>query len=161
MTTSETSLIRNGTLAGIVGGLAIAAVGMTLSALRGTGFWSLPNGIAGIAVGPDAGATREFGVVTLEGVALHMILSALFGIVTLFAIRRLTKEYMLTGVVAGLVLWAINYYAIGSFIPGAHALAQLNPVWMGGMLHALFGAVTGITAKRLESPLAYMTKTAA
>jgi hypothetical protein len=32
---------------------------------------------------------------------------------------------------------------------------------MGGLLHALFGAVTGLTAKRLESAVAYMTKSAA
>ncbi len=161
MTTSENDMVRNGAVAGVVGGLAIAGVGMSLSALRGTGFWSLPNGIAGIAVGPAAGAARDFGLVTLEGVALHMVLSVVFGIATLFAIRRITKEYALTGIASGLVLWVINYYAIGSFIPGAHALAELNPVWMGGMLHALFGAVTGITAKRLDMPVAYLAKSAA
>jgi hypothetical protein len=161
MATSENGLVRNGAVAGVVGGLAIAAAGMSLSALRGTGFWSLPNGIAGIAVGPAAGATRDLGLVTLEGVVLHMVLSAVFGVVTLFIIRRLTKEYLLTAVAAGLLLWVINYYAIGSFVPGAHALAELNPVWMGGLLHALFGAVTGLTAKRLEAPVAYLTKSAA
>ncbi len=159
--TSETGTLRNGAIAGIVGGLAIAAAGMSLSALRGTGFWSLPNAIAGVAVGPEAGATRDLGLVTLEGVMLHMLLSALFGVVTLVAIRRLTKEYVLTGIAGGLLLWVVNYYGFGAFIPGAHALAELNPVWMGGLLHVLFGAVTGATAQRLDAPPAPLSKSTA
>lgn len=144
-------LVRNGSIAGIVGGLAIAGVGMTLCAVRGTGFWALPNGIAGIAVGPEAGAVRDFGVVTLEGVALHMVLSAVFGVMTLYAARNITREFIGTGIGLGLLLWVVNYYAIGMVIPGAHALAELNPIWMGGGLHALFGAVTGFVAKKLDA----------
>ena len=161
MVTSQAPLVRSGAIAGVAGGLVIAAVGMSLSAARGTGFWSLPNGIGGIVAGPDAGSSRDFGAITLEGVVLHMVLSAVFGIITVFISRQVTKEYLWTGVVTGLVLWLLNYYAIGAVIPGAHALAELNPVWMGGMLHALFGAVTGVIAKRLDMPVASLAQSAA
>jgi hypothetical protein len=154
-------LFGHGALAGIIGGLVIAATGMGLSAVRGAGFWSLPNGIGGILSGPAAGATRDLGVITLTGVLLHMALSAIFGVVTLFAIRRVTREYLGTGIVFGLALWLFNYYFIGLFVPGAHALAELNPVWIGGGLHLLFGAVCGIAAKRLDEPAQQATSAAA
>ncbi len=144
------SIVRNGILAGVVGGMAIAAVGMLLCAVRGTGFWALPNAIGGIALGAEAGATRDLGLVTLVGVLLHMVLSAGFGVVTLVAIRRITSEYIATSIAAGLGLWVVNYYAIGAVMPGAHALAELNPIWMGGALHVLFGAVTGVVARTLD-----------
>jgi hypothetical protein len=156
----NSSTLRNGAIAGIVGGLVIAGVGMSLSAVRGAGFWSLPNGIAGIVAGPAAGATRDFGVVTIEGVVLHMVLSAVFGAVTLLAIQRITREYVLTGIGLGLALWIFNYYLVGLVVPGAHALAELNPVWIGGGLHFLFGAVTGLTAQKLDAPAASRTATA-
>ncbi len=60
-------------LAGIAGGVVIAAVGMAYRAAIGKGFWSLPNGIGGIALGAEQGATLGFGVPTVTGVALHMI----------------------------------------------------------------------------------------
>jgi len=155
------SLLGHGALAGIIGGLAIAATGMGLSAIRGAGFWSLPNGIGGIVSGPAAGATRDFGAITVTGVLLHMALSAIFGVATLFAVRRLTREYLRTGIASGLALWLFNYYFIGLFVPGAHALAELNPVWIGGGLHLLFGAVFGIAAKQLDRPAQQATAAAA
>jgi len=142
-------LIRHGAIAGIAGGLAIAAVGMVLDAALGIGFWALPDAIGGIVLGPGAGT--GLGLATLVGVVVHMVLSAGFGAATLFAIRRITREYLATAVAMGLGLWLVNYYVVGQLSAGAHAVASLNPIWMGGGLHALFGAVTGGVARKLEA----------
>ena len=144
------SIVRSGLVAGIAGGLAIAAVGMVLGALLGTGFWSLPNAIGGIALGPTAGATRDFGLITLVGVMLHMGLSAGYGVFTRGVIRYLTREHLLTAVAAAIALWVVNYYVIGAFVPGARAMAALNPVWMALGLHVLFGAVVGVVSRTLD-----------
>ena len=61
-------------LAGIVGGVTIAGVGMVYRAATGKGFWSLPNSIGGIALGTEAAASRAFGLTTVTGVALNMVL---------------------------------------------------------------------------------------
>ena len=63
-------LVTAPALAGVAGGLTIAAVGMVYRAAIGKGFWSLPNGIGGIALGPQAGATLNFGLPS-HGGALH------------------------------------------------------------------------------------------
>ena len=145
------TLIRNGGIAGIAGGLVIAAAGMILDAALGVGFWALPNAIGGIALGSAAGASSALGLVTLAGVVLHMMLSAGFGVTTLLATRKITREHVATGVAVGLGLWLVNYYVLGQLSAGAHAVATLNPIWMGGALHALFGAVTGLTTRSLEA----------
>ena len=145
---ATSSLIRRGAIAGIAGGLVIAAVGMVLDAALGVGFWALPNAIGGIVLGP--GASTGPGLATLAGVVLHMVLSIGFGVATLFAIRTLTREHLATAVALGLGLWLVNYYVLGQLSAGAHAVATLNPIWMAGMLHALFGAVTGVVTRSLE-----------
>lgn len=152
MTTPVTSsaFVRNGIVAGIAGGLAIAAAGMVLSSVRGAGFWSLPNAIGGIALGPTAGATRDLGLITLVGVMLHMALSAGYGVFAAGTIHKVTREYLATAVVLGLGLWIVNYYVIAAFLPGARAMAELNPIWMAAGLHVLFGAVVGGVARWLD-----------
>ncbi len=149
--TGTSTLIRRGAIAGIAGGLVIAAVGMVLDAALGIGFWALPNAIGGIVLGPITGASPGLGLVTLVGVVLHMMLSVGFGVATLFAIRKVTREHIATAVALGLGLWLFNYYVLGRVSAGAHAVATLNPIWMGGALHALFGTVTGLVTRKLES----------
>lgn len=147
---TSSSLVRNGIAAGIVGGLVIAAVGMTAGAARGTGFFSLPNAIGGIALGASAGATTAVGLVTLVGVLLHVALAATYGVVTTAASRLVTREYVGTAIAAAALLWLVNYYAIAAVLPGAAAMAALNPAWLAGGLHVLFGAVTGTVARTLD-----------
>lgn len=138
-----------GAIAGVAGGLTIAAVGMLAGAMRGTGFWSLPNGIGGIALGPDAGATRAFGVATLTGVAFHVVLSAVYGVVLVYLAHRVTGEYVLTGIALGIAVWLFNHYVVGAVHAGSRKLAQLNPVWLAAGLHALYGLVAGVVVMNL------------
>lgn len=134
-------------IAGILGGMTIAAVGMVYRATIGQGFWTLPNGIGGIVLGPDAGDTRAFGVATLTGVAFHMLLSAVYGVLTVAIAPVIGIGYVGTGVLVGLAMWIFNYYVVGSAHAGSHKLARLNPVWMAFLLHALYGGVAGVAAQ--------------
>lgn len=130
-------------LAGIVGGVTIAGVGMVYRAAIGKGFWSLPNGIGGIALGAEAGATLAFGLPTLTGVALHMVLSAVYGIAIVALAPILGIGLILTGFLVGVAVWLFNYYIVGAVHAGSKQLAELNPVWMAFFLHALYGVVAG------------------
>lgn len=136
-------------LAGIIGGITIAGVGMVYRAAIGKGFWSLPNGIGGIVLGPDAGAKLNFGGTTLTGVALHMVLSAIYGIATVIIAQRFGLDYVFTGVGVGVAVWLFNYYVVGAVHDGSRQLAKLNPVWMAFFLHALYGGVAGFVAGKL------------
>lgn len=136
-------------IAGAVGGAAIAGIGMVYQAARGNGFWSLPNSIGGIVLGPEAGATRPFGVPTLTGVGFHMVLSAIYGILAVWLAPKLGIGLIATGALVGLVVWGVNHAVIGSVLPGARYHRGVNPLWMAFLLHALYGAITGAVAQIL------------
>ncbi|OBF10741.1 hypothetical protein [Mycobacterium sp. 852002-10029_SCH5224772] len=140
-----------GVIGGIVGGLAIAALGMAYGAASGRGLWGLPNSIGGIILGPGRANTRSFGVATLVGAALHIVLSAVFGIVIVFVAQNFTHAYLATGLVAGAALWLINYVGIGAIHPGAREVAKLNPVPIAFGLHLLFGLIASGVAFLIQS----------
>jgi len=139
-------LITSPAVAGIVGGMTIAAIGMVYRAAIGKGFWSLPNGIGGIALGTQEGASLAFGPPTVVGVALHMVLSAIYGVLIVALAPALGFGLIGTGVLVGIAVWLFNYYGVGALHAGSRQLAQLNPLWMAFFLHALFGGVTGAVA---------------
>lgn len=138
-----------GVMGGIVGGLAIAAVGMIYGALSGRGFWALPNVIGGILLGPAHAATRSLGVPTVIGVVLHAILSAIYGVVIVLIGQHVTHALVLTGVGVGIIVWIVNYYGVGSIHAGSRQVAMLNPVPVALVLHALFGLIASLVAAAL------------
>jgi hypothetical protein len=126
--------------------MTIAAVGMVYSAVTGSGFWSLPNVIGGIVLGPSRGDSRDLGVATVSGIGFHMVLSAIYGIAIVWLGLNVTHNFIYTGILVGIAIWLINSYGIGSFHAGAHRYAQFNPVWFSFVLHVLYGYVTGLVA---------------
>ena len=141
-----------GVIGGIVGGLAIAALGMAYGAASGRGLWTLPNRISGIILGPRGADDRLFGLATLVGVALHIVLSAAFGVVIVLLAQDFTHAYLATGLVVGAALWLINYVGIGAIHPGAREVAKLNPVPIALGLHLLFGLIAGAVAVLIQRP---------
>jgi hypothetical protein len=139
-----------GAIGGIVGGLTIAALGMAYGALTGRGLWALPNAIGGILLGARREDARSFGIATLVGATLHVVLSAAFGIVIALIAQRFTHAYAATGAVAGVVLWAVNYLGIGSIHRGSREVAQLNPVPVAVGLHVVFGLIAGAVAVSVQ-----------
>jgi hypothetical protein len=135
--------------AGIIGGIAIAGVGMIYSAATGGGLWTLPNSIGGIVLGPKAGGTRSFGKATFVGVGFHMALSAIYGIATAYIVHRFNTGYVVTGIAVGVFFWLFNHFLIGRVQSGARQHARFNPIWVAFALHALYGAVTGVVAAAL------------
>ncbi|MCV7093251.1 hypothetical protein [Mycobacterium interjectum] len=89
---------------------------------------------------------------TLVGVALHVVLSAAFGIVIVLLAQDFTHAYLATGLVVGAGLWLINYVGIGSIHPAAREVAKLNPVPIALGLHLLFGLIAGAVAFLIQRP---------
>ncbi|OBG34117.1 hypothetical protein A5673_02510 [Mycobacterium sp. E3198] len=119
---------------------------MAYGAATGRGLWRLPNSIGELILGPARAHARSFGVATLVGVALHIALSAAFGIVIVLLAQDVTHAYLATGLVAGAALWLINYVGVGAIHRGAREVAKLNPVPIGLGLHLLFGLITSVVA---------------
>jgi uncharacterized membrane protein YagU involved in acid resistance len=125
---------------------------MTYGAASGRGFWTLPNSIGGIILGPRRGDARSLGVATLVGVALHIVLSAVFGIIIVVLAQDFTHAYVATGLVVGAALWLINYVGIAAIHPGSREVAKLNPVPIAVGLHLLFGLIASVVAVLIQRP---------
>jgi hypothetical protein len=141
-----------GAIGGVVGGLAMAALGMAYGAASGRGLWTLPNSIGGIILGPRREGAKSFGVATLLGVALHIVLSAVFGIVIVLLAQDFTHAYVTTGLVVGAALWLINYVGIAAIHPGSREVTKVNPIPIAFGLHLLFGLITSVVAVLIQRP---------
>lgn len=146
-----------GALAGLIGGIAMAMVGMIASLAMGAGLWAMPSMIAGIVLGPQAAMAGGAGVV-LIGFMLHMMLSVIYGLIYAAVVNGLTHEFWATGFIGGLLLWLVNFYVIGLVLPGAQAMAHQEPAWLAVVTHLVFGGVSAWVAQaaafRAAAPVA-------
>src|SRR6266567_3854078 len=76
---SKINLVMAGVEAGVLGGLFMMAWLATLSLLQGRSIWSMPNLLASTFYG-EAALRRGFRWTSLSGVALHVIVSAMAGL---------------------------------------------------------------------------------
>ena len=140
-----------GALAGLAGGIVMAIVAMMITGGMGMGLFAMPAMIAGLVLG-TAAAMSGGAMVVIVGLMLHMMLSAMFGVVFVTLVNYATHEFVWTGLIFGLALWVFNFYVIGAFIPAAHMMAQQEPAWLAIMTHAVFGISTGLLAKNWARP---------
>ncbi|MGC8484194.1 MAG: hypothetical protein ACP5O6_00970 [Candidatus Baltobacteraceae bacterium] len=136
-----------GATAGLLGGIAMALVAMMATAALGMGLFAAPTMIGGIALGPEA-VMRGGAEIIMVGLALHMMLSIMFGLVYAFFVNTWTHEIWATGIVLALALWVFNFYGVGAILPGAHLMAQKEPLFLAVMTHVVFGAVMAYVASR-------------
>lgn len=135
-----------GILAGLIGGIVMAMVTMVVTYMLGMGMFAMPNMIAGLILGQSTAMAGGI-TVFLVGLMIHMMLSALFGLIYAIIANLVSHEFIWTGLIWGLVLWLINFYAIGSVWPAAHMMAVNEPTWLAIVSHASFGIVTGLLGK--------------
>jgi hypothetical protein len=81
------------------------------------------------------------------GLALHMMMSMLLGMVAAVGVRSSGQlaanpaALAMTGVVFGIVVWAVMQYALWRAVDPAAALAF---TWVFAIGHVMFGAVTAL-----------------
>lgn len=138
-------VISGGIIAGIIAGLVMAAFSMMYAAMVGVGFFTplrlIAAALAGVTALIDGG-----GILTL-GVAIHMMASAVFGIIFAALLPRRTSGGAAfgLGLVYGVVVWAVMTF-IG--LPAVNPVMGARVALMRGSWffeHLLFGAVLAIT----------------
>ena len=140
--------LGQGALAGLIGGIVLAMFAMIVAWAAGDGLWSPPRAITGMFGGAEyAGSGFAFGSIAV-GVMLHMMLSMVFGVIYAFAIDAITHGLgapvqLVTGMVYGVFIWAINTYLIGPRMPGDQLMTDAMPAWAWFVGHVMFGAVLG------------------
>jgi len=136
--------------AGLAAGIIMALVAMMATAAMGKGLFAAPAMIAGIILGPDAMMTPTMPVI-LTGLALHMVLSMMFGAVFGFIVPLLRVPTILLGAAFGLILWIMNFYVLSFVSSGARAMAANEPVALAVGTHLVFGLVLGAIVVRIGS----------
>ncbi|MGD9892775.1 MAG: hypothetical protein AB7R89_01685 [Dehalococcoidia bacterium] len=136
-------------IAGVVAGIAMAMVAMVIAAIADDGLWAPPRAVTGMSFGEQhAGSGFALGPVVV-GMALHMMLSAVFGVVYALLVGLATRALaigpqIVAGMAWGLVLWAVNTFLIAPVLPGGELMTEAMPAWSWLVVHLLFGAMLGL-----------------
>src|SRR6266566_3771805 len=133
---SKINLAMAGVEAGILGGLFMMLWLAILSLLQGRSVWSVPNLLASTFYG-EVALRRGFRWTTLSGVALHLVMTAIVGLVFGLAVGGASNRsrVMLLGLAAGL-----TWYFLGLDVFWKHVNPMVSPYFQGsGMLLAHLG----------------------
>lgn len=146
----NTETLRRGAVAGMAGGVVMAMWSMVALWWTGVGFWSPLNLIAHIVWrSAPLGATFS-GVALVIGLVLHMMMSMLLGMVVAVGVRSSRQLVVnpavlaMTGMVFGIVVWAVMQYALWRAVDPAAARA-FTP-WVFAVGHLMYGAATAVLA---------------
>lgn len=161
--TSE--LVTHGIIGGIVAGIIFALAEMIISVATGGPFFGPLRLISSIALGVEAvDPSYPFLTAGLVGLIVHVLLSALYGVifVSLLAankqLQASTGLLLLYGSVFGLLLWVVNFLVIA---PAAFPqFTEVNQFLNGFLAHTFFyGTVLGAyVANTLSNRTAITTR---
>ena len=141
-------VVRQGMAAGMVGGIVMGMWSMLVLATIGAGFWQ-PLDLIAHTVWRDAPLDGSFNAGALVlGMTMHMMTSAMLGVVIAVAAQRLRGAVMLAaGMGVGLSVWLVNQYVVWPAIDSA-AADRFTP-WVFAVGHLMYGMATALAALRL------------
>lgn len=115
---ARSSVVTTGIVAGIVAGIVFAMFEMIVAAIQGMGFFAPLRMIAAIVLGegtlePSSSLTSA----VVAGLIVHMMLSAVYGLVMALVVRAWTllqqPLWLVVGAtIYGFVLWILNFFVI-------------------------------------------------
>jgi hypothetical protein len=147
---SHGQLLLHGIVGGIIAGLVFAVADMVMAvAVMDAPFYAPLLMIGAIVLGPQ---TMDPGYPVAQAAAaaipLHMMMSALYGVVFVYLLALLrqlsasTPVLLVLGSIFGLALWVVNFLIIA---PIAFPwFAMVDQFWLGFVAHTFFfGTVIG------------------
>lgn len=132
-----------GIIAGLCGGVAMAAAMAALSLIVGKSPWLMPQRLAAVFLGPRVkdGGTPYI----VLGLLIHFAASAGFGALFALVVNRLTHEFWMTGLAYSLTLWLFNFW--GSHLTrGGRELMEKKTSWLSPLAHLVYGGVMAAVA---------------
>jgi uncharacterized membrane protein YagU involved in acid resistance len=153
--------IKYGAVGGFIAGIAFAMFEMIMAVvLDGTSaFWNPLRMIGATVLGKEA-LSPDYGLVTaaVTGMMVHMMLSAIFGIVFAIGIAVLPNlarsrgALIIAASLYGLLLWVVNFYVIAP-VAGWNWFPDMTEPLVQFVAHTfLFGTVLGLVIERAISP---------
>jgi len=151
--TDAASIVRDGTVAGVIAGLAFAAFEMAMAAiLDGMEMTFMPlRMIGGIGLGTQAmDPATSLLVAGGAGLVIHMALAIAYGIGAVVVLSRIpalsssTPRVLLSTSAAGFLLWIVNFFGWTWFPNDTNPIVQI-------VAHTVFfGTVLGVALDRLH-----------
>ena len=131
---------KSGIYAGLVAGFLFLALEMLMvSLILGGNAFEWLHMIAAVATGKDTLLPGGFTVTeTLAAAGVHLGLSVLYAFLIGLAVANLNKGWSIVGgVVAGLIIYGINFYGLTSVFPWLKTARN----WVTVVNHIIFGVV--------------------
>lgn len=116
---------------------------MALSRAVGQSPWHMAKRLASVVLGP--GAKDGGPPVIAFGLAMHVVLSAAFGLLFAIVADRLTHEFWMTGMAYALTLWVINFWG-SQITPGGREMSEAAWAWLSPLAHMVYGGVMAAIA---------------
>ena len=137
-----------GISAGVVGALVMGLFGMIVFAIRGQGFFTLPQVIGAVFMGDEALIYEVWA--TLLGFGVHLVTGAVFGVLFALLARPIHNQSMrmAAGLAYGAVIFLVMTYGV---LPWANPImaAAIEPGWFF-LYHLAFGLVLPLMLPRRE-----------
>ena len=147
--------VGRGVSGGLIGGTAMAMIMMVVTAVKGMGFlkplyliaatfhqaWAMQTGFA---LGPF-----------LVGAMLHMMLSAVFGLVFVVGLAMVTRSgaavplWVIAGMVWGMMVLVVNQNIVLPIVDPAMATAASGLLFWWVVAHLMFGLLLGVVGASL------------
>lgn len=141
-----------GLVAGLIAGIVMAVAAMMAMPLRGQGMLSPVKVMAGTIQGEAA--LEGTSVTVLRGLMLHMLMSAVLGVIVALLLAGLGWHglglLIVAGIVDALMVFAVNWFGAVPIVDKVMA-ARLSPV-LFGMTHIIYGGVLGWLVGVLAGP---------
>lgn len=136
------SVLAAGLVAGVCGGVLMGMFSMLLYTLLAIGgFWQPMNLIAAV-LDQDWGEIAAFEALpTLLGIAIHLVTSAIIGLVFAWMVGGIRDQVVLKAIFAGLVVWVVAEFVV---LPAVDpVMARVFPEWLFAAAHVVFGLGLG------------------
>ncbi|HUF52963.1 MAG TPA: hypothetical protein VMR52_04215 [Dehalococcoidia bacterium] len=130
-------------VAGMLAGMMMAMFSMVVAEIDGYGFWAPPRAITAVFFGAENLGSGFEADAVIGGVAIHMVLSMMFGIgfALMLAPRQKVNAVVqvMIGMALGTVLWAVNTYVVAPVFEG-NLFDEAMADWTWIAAHVIFGA---------------------
>jgi hypothetical protein len=147
---------RAGLLAGLVAGIAMSPVMMAISTfMMGMGPWPAAKMAWSLVQGPDVIRPGFELVPVMAGMAVHLMLSAAFGLVFAWLASLIPMGAVALGTLYGLGLYVTNILLVPTLFPGwaGHMLPKNATMHlMMALEHAFFGFILGLAYRAWRRP---------
>ena len=143
---------RDGIFAGLAAGIGMIVVWALFAQIFGDGARSLVNTIASTILGDGAFVGDMQMLSLLLGLLIHLLISALLGLLYAVSLDRLdTRDTLVVSIFYSFTIWVVSSFIVGGWFNDL--ILSYSRTWWGFLAFLTFGLVLGAYANRRGAPV--------